>query len=298
MALNGTGKMESSFKRSSTYPPQRLFWGRLGYALRARFRKLRVSRSVTRILGPQYRRSRDLIEIDITYLCNLHCLNCNRSVSQAPEGMHITVEQIQSFVDDSIARGHRWHRIRVLGGEPTLHPRFQEIIEALLRYCEWKADCRIEVVTNGFGEKVQSVLKRLPQNIWIENSRKSGQIQEDFGPFNLAPCDDPAFSRADYRNGCAIMEECGMGLTPLGYYPCAIAGGIDRIAGWGIGKDTPPANDDDMLETVERACALCGRFRVGHFIPKNLRPVLRESMVSPAWIRLYAVWSQRTRSET
>jgi hypothetical protein len=151
-------------------------------------------------------------------------------------------------------------------------------------------------VTNGYGEKVRSVLKTLPQNIWIENSRKSGQVQEDFGPFNLAPCDDSDFSCADYRNGCAIMEECGMGLTPMGYYPCAIAGGIDRIAGWGIGNDSLPAQDNNMLEMVERACALCGRFRAGHFIPKNLLPALRELIISPAWVRLYAAWSQRTNS--
>lgn len=207
--------------------------------------------------------------------------------------MHIALERIQSFVDESIARGHRWNRIRVLGGEPTLHPNFQEIIGYLLRYREWNGDCRIEVVTNGHGEKVRSVLETLPREIWIENSRKSGQVQEDFGPFNLAPCDDPRFSRADYRNGCAIMEECGMGLTPMGYYPCAIAGGIDRIKNWGIGYDRLPTPDDDMLELVERACSLCGRFQAGHFIPKNLRPKLLESKMSASWVKLYRDWSQR-----
>jgi molybdenum cofactor biosynthesis enzyme MoaA len=79
--------------------------------------------------------------------------------------MHITLERIQSFVDESIALKHRWDRIRVLGGEPTLHPRFQEIIDSLLLYCEWNTSCRIEVVTNGYGEKVESVLKTLPKTI-------------------------------------------------------------------------------------------------------------------------------------
>jgi hypothetical protein len=290
LARNGSGKMTSSFKRSSRYPSRWLLLGRLGYALRARYRKLRVSTAVTSILGPQYRRSRNFIEIDITYLCNLHCLNCNRSVSQAPEEMHITLERIQSFVNDSIARGHRWDRIRVLGGEPTLHPRVQEVIDCLVSYRDWNTNCRIELVTNGYGEKVASVLKTLPKDLWIENSRKVDQVQEDFGPFNRAPCDDPGFSRADYRNGCAIMEECGMGLTPMGYYPCAIAGGIDRITAWHIGYDRLPAPGDDMLELVERFCALCGRFQAGHFIPKNLRPRLIESVMSPTWLGLYERW--------
>lgn len=87
-----------------------------------------------------------------------------------------------------------------------------------------------------------------------------------------------------------------MGLTSLGYYPCAIAGGIDRIAGWGVGEDDFPTQDNDMLESVERACALCGRFQVGHYIPKNLRPKLRKSMVSVTWKKLYEEWALRASS--
>lgn len=284
--------MTSSFKRKSKYPSRWILLGRFWYGLLAKYRKYRVSKIWTLVLGPQYKRSRKCIEIDITYLCNLHCLNCNRSSTQAPEAMHISLERIQSFVDESIVRAHRWDRIRVLGGEPTLHPQFYEVMQHFLRYRTWNPNCLIEVVTNGYGEKVQAALETLPKDIWVENSRKSGQIQANFGPFNLAPCDNPLFLQADYRNGCAIMEECGMGLTPMGYYPCAISGGIDRITNWRMGYDRLPAPGDDMLELVERSCALCGRFQAGHFIPKNLRPRLTESMMSPTWIKLYENWSR------
>lgn len=287
--------MQGSFKRSSIYPPKWVLIGQLVYGLRAWYRKLRVSRVLTRFLGPQYRRSRNLIEIDITYQCNLHCLNCNRSVSQAPEEMHISLDQIQSFVDESIAREYQWDRIRVLGGEPTLHPFFLEIIQSLIQYTEWNTNCRIEVVTNGYGSEVKSALRKLPKTIWIENSRKSEQVQTDFAPFNYAPCDDPQYSRVVYENGCAIMKECGMGLTPMGYYPCAIAGGIDRIAGWGLGYSGIPDSNDDMLELLKKFCPLCGRFQAGHFIPKNLRSKLTEAVVSKSWVRLYDEWSQRKR---
>lgn len=279
------------FKHSPIYPQKWIYFGKIIYFLRHKYRFLRIKKIIMPLFGPQYKRSRKLIEIDITYLCNLHCINCNRSASQAPEEMHITIDRIQSFVNDSIYLKHRWDRIRVLGGEPTLHPHFRDIIDCLMRYREWNGDCKIEVVTNGYGEKVQSVLDTLPKTIWIENSKKSGRIQMDFGPFNLAPCDDSKFSWADYRNGCAIMEECGMGLTPMGYYPCAIAGGIDRIAGWHIGYNELPSSSDDMLELVERFCALCGRFKTGHFVPKNLRPKLTESLMSQTWLKLYADWS-------
>ncbi|HEV7590055.1 MAG TPA: radical SAM protein [Longimicrobium sp.] len=285
----------NSFGRASSFPARWVRLGRAWYALRAGWRKLRISRLATRLLGRQYRRSRDRIEIDITYLCNLHCLNCNRSVRQAREALHMPVEQVRQFVEESIARRKRWSRIRVLGGEPTLHPEFLPIIEELRRYRAWHPECVVEVVTNGHGPKVQAQLQQLPKDLWVENSKKIGPVQPSFGPFNLAPVDDAGFRHADFSNGCAIIRDCGMGLTPLGYYPCAVAGGIDRITGNGLGRTGLPGDADDMEEALRKLCRLCGRFRDGHYVPKNLRPPLEEEKISPAWKRLYAEWHERRR---
>ena len=86
------------------------------YAMRAKWRHFRIGRLPTRLLGNQYRRSRELIEIDITYACNLGCYNCNRSIRQAPERMHMPLTMVSDFVDTSISRNKQWKRIRVLGG--------------------------------------------------------------------------------------------------------------------------------------------------------------------------------------
>lgn len=286
-----------SFPRATTLSSRRLTLGRWWYALRAKWRHLRIGRWLTRVLGPQYRRSRDLLELDITYLCNLRCLNCNRSCTQAPEALHLAPARLRAWVDEWIARGLRWRRIRVLGGEPTLHPQFSEIIAELQRYRHWHPDCAVELVTNGHGDRVRKALAELPRTIWVENSHKAGPVQPEFGPFNLAPCDDAAYRHADYRNGCAIMRECGMGLTPLGYYPCAVAGGIDRVVDAGWGRPHLPDPDDDMLPVVAASCALCGRFRDGHYVPRNLRPPLFEARLSPSWIALYARWRDRRRNQ-
>lgn len=280
----------NSFGKSQTYPARWVIFGRLWFGLRALWRHIRVSRWLTRLLGPQYRRSRDRIEIDITYACNLHCLNCNRSVRQAPEALHIEIDAIRRFVDQSIARGKQWKRIRVLGGEPTLHPKFFEIVAELERYRAWCPSCLIEVVTNGHGDFVDAQLKRLPPHVWIDNSRKETEVQPAFRPFNEAPIDDPRYRHADFTNGCAIMRDCGMGLTPTGYYPCAVGGGIDRITGPKLAKDGLPLDGDDMLEAATALCRLCGRFKDGHYIPKNLREPLEEESISPTWQRLYAEW--------
>ena len=270
----------------------RWYW-RVYYAVRAVWRRVRIARWITRVLGPQYRRSRDLIEIDITYACNLRCLNCNRSVTQAPEALHMPLARVTSFVEESIARGKRWRRIRVLGGEPTVHPDFQAIVVELQRYVRWNPSCIIEVATNGHGSHVEAQLELLPKEVWIDNSAKTSTIQPHFGPFNLAPIDDPQFRGAHFGNACFVPDRCGMGLTPTGYYPCAVAGGIDRILGSRLGRGSLPEDSDDMLEELEKLCRLCGRFRDGHFVPRALRPALTEAKVSPTWVKLYEQWRLR-----
>ncbi len=280
----------SSFAKPSCVPERWLFLQKVAYRLKAYWRQWRITRLATKVLGCQYSRSRDNIEIDITYDCNLLCQNCNRSARQAPEKLHIPLESISRFVADSIDRGKHWARIRVLGGEPTLHPQFLDVVGELLRYREWHPDCIIEVVTNGYGSFVQSQLAKLPASVWIENSHKTGPLQLNFTPFNMAPVDDCRYRGADYANGCAIMNDCGMGLTPLGYYPCAIAGGIDRIKGQRLGRTSLPDDADDMRDLLTAFCPLCGRFKDGHYVPQNLRPILRGNPVSPAWDKLYNDW--------
>jgi MoaA/NifB/PqqE/SkfB family radical SAM enzyme len=68
------------------------------------------------------------IEIDITYECNLKCINCNRSSTQAPIKEGMTLEQIENFVRESVELNKKWKLINLLGGEPSIHKDFLEIV--------------------------------------------------------------------------------------------------------------------------------------------------------------------------
>jgi hypothetical protein len=250
---------------------------------RGRLWRYRVRPLATRALGPRHRRSRRRIELDITWACNLRCFNCNRSCEQAPTGEGMTVAQVRRFVDESLAAGQRWERIRVLGGEPTLHPHFHEILEELLRYRAAVPEVVIEVATHGHGERTRAALARLPDGVTVEDTKKDSAVQP-FQAFNLAPIDDPAYAGADFANGCPVTEVCGVGLGPYGYYPCAVAAGIDRIFGLDLGRRRLPADDDDLVDQLRAFCRLCGHFR------REVEAPVTAPVQSESWRAAYARW--------
>jgi hypothetical protein len=227
------------------------------------------------------------VEIDITWACNLRCNNCNRSCEQAPTGEGMTLGQIQHFVDESIGAGQQWRRIRLLGGEPTLHPQFLEMVDVLRAWRDAHAPgCQIEVASNGYGDKVRGMLARIPADVHVDNTQKS-TVEQPFLSFNIAPVDQRRYRHADYRNACWVSENCGVGLTASGWYPCAIAGGIDRIVGHDMGRQTLPAPTDDLHDQLETFCRGCGGFK------RQAQTPVTQPVMSRFWNRAYGTWKER-----
>ena len=240
---------------------------------------VRAQSFVSKRFGKQFLPSREFIEIDITYKCNLKCINCNRSCSQAPSAIELPVSKIQTFIEQSIERDITWERIRLLGGEPTLHSRFFDIIDLLIRYRKsHNPSVRLVVGTNYYGKQVHRVLEKLPDAIVVKSTLKSSRVNL-FKPFNVAPVDTRLNRFSDYSCGCRIIEDCGLGLTPSGYYMCAVAGGIDRIFQYQMGRRCLPDETDDLSDQMASLCRLCGHF--------GFQWPTRRSKISEAWRLAY-----------
>lgn len=249
---------------------------------------MRVQKKITRVVGPPFSRSQNLIEMDITYRCNLRCNNCNRSCTQAPSTTDIAPEKIASFIQESISLQVSWKRIRLLGGEPTLHPRLNDLLAMLLNYkTKHQPRLRIVLCTNGSGQRVKDVLSKLPREIVIKDTSK-GSRQRLFRPFNMAPIDNPFYRLADFASGCRIIKECGLGMTPSGYYPCAVAGGIDRVFGFNRGRPHLPLPNDHMRDQMALLCRYCGHY--GFLLP------LRKQKTSLTWKNAYSAYKQKQRN--
>ena len=246
----------------------------------------RIGPRATSILGPRHRRSRDRIDIDITWNCNLRCFHCNRSCQQAPTEEIMTVGQVRHFLTESRERNMHWKEIHIIGGEPTLHPEIDKIVRLVVEYRDRHSPrTNVKLTTNGYGKDVAAVLQRMPAGVDVRNTYKTDRCQADFVPFNMAPRDIPDYSDADFSNACAITRDSGIGLSPHGYYPCVVAGGIDRIFGFDCGRKSIPDPEDDMEAELARFCSLCGCFRTNYTADANGDPLM-----SPVWERAYAQW--------
>jgi hypothetical protein len=224
------------------------------------FQFVRAQSFISKRFGRQFMPSREFVEIDITYKCNLKCLNCNRSCTQAPSNIEMPVADIEAFINQSVKNNIAWKRIRILGGEPTLHSHIFDIIGLLSAYQrDFNPSVRLVLGTNFFGNQVHRVLEELPDTITIKSTLKDSRVNL-FKPFNVAPVDRHFYRYSDYACGCRIIEECGLGLTPSGYYMCAVAGGIDRIYRYNLGRKKMPDESDNFSDQMSAFCRLCGHF--------------------------------------
>lgn len=254
---------------------------------------LKASKPITFLIGPEFATSQNLIEIDVTYACNLKCLNCNRSCSQAPDDCHMDITQIDKFIDETLKSSRTWERIRILGGEPFLHPEIKNILE---KFVEFKKDfshsTRIEISTNGYSTMIAEQIKNVPPEVAVINTYKESIYQEKFELFNLAPCDLRHHYFTDYSNACWVTNDCGIGLNKFGYYHCAVAAGIDRVMGFNVGLKSLPPLEEQMLKQKQMLCRFCGHFLNRIHIKSHLREKISEEVISNSWKSSYKRYSK------
>ncbi len=231
----------------------------------------------------EWKTNKSHIDIDITMRCNLRCRNCNRGVAHAPSNESMAVGQIVKFVEESIAMGWQWRRIKLVGGEPTMHPEFGRLLEALAPYKRLHPKCQVAVITNGFGEGVREALANLPGWVTVGNTGKTSNVNT-FQSFSVAPVDLDRFRNDDFSRGCFATEYCGVALTKSGFYCCAPGSAVDRVFGFDIGlKSLSAVTDAALKKQLASLCRYCGHYKYNY----DEERVTTEE-ISPIWRDAFA----------
>lgn len=205
------------------------------------------------------------------------------------------MEQIKIFIAESIAEKKRWNRISILGGEPTLHPNFKEIVGLIHNeyIAKHSPETEIRIVSNRFTEKSRKLCEEVKEkyrSVFIAYiSTKTENEIETFIPFNDAPTDDKLYTNTDYKKGCSITTVCGLGLNKRGYYACSVASGMDRI----MKKDLAITHlkditKDRLEQQLEEFCKYCGHFKIGNNHKQNNEKF--KNKVSESWKFFYKAY--------
>jgi hypothetical protein len=239
----------------------------------------------------KYNRSLFNVELDITYKCNLSCKNCNRSCDVLKSEEDMSVEQIKKFINDSINHKKNWKKIRILGGEPTLHKHFLDIFSLILSYKNnYNIELKIEVSSNNIDEYSKNVLKSdlIKNNSQINISKKTDIEISKFVNIYIAPKDVEYFNDDNFESGCVISQNCGIGFNLYGYYPCPVAANMDRFLGFNKGRKTFPEDNDDMVDLYKTFCRYCGYYKF--YRPQKddePKPVLEKNKFSKSWVNIF-----------
>lgn len=201
------------------------------------------------------------IEIEINTACDLACFACDR-FSDITNNPNMTVAQIKRFVQESIELKWEWDRIRILGGEPTLHPHLKDIVEELIEYRYYYPKCFIQLLSNGRG-KLSSVREWLIYrgvDPHVEG-KQPGVTPAWFNNTRIAPIDrDPTLQEVP---PCGIfgIQGCGIGLTRHGYFLDGAGASAARVAGYDIGvMRLADVTWERMLEQAKVLCKICGHW--------------------------------------
>ncbi len=204
-------------------------------------------------------RNKLIVDLDITTKCNLTCANCSRFSNLSSTWIEMGMKDIWKFATENQHYGKSL-TVKVIGGEPTVHPLIDDIILRLDKVFH------VVLVTNGVKNYTP------PVDICIEDSAKWVGISPGFWSTCDAPKDDKTFDDEDYSFGCDNATACGNLYTMDGYYPCTIAGSIDRMLRepggprehmLSLGKatlDEATTNDNKDL-VFNKLCNYCGFYK-------------------------------------
>ena len=131
------------------------------------------------------------LEINISYGCNLKCEYCTH-LGRYMKGI-VPLEELLHWYRTWSQKIYP-HRIRILGGEPLLHPHLETVLHETRNY--WK-DSHIELITNGL------LLPKMKPSVFtaLKQAKTEVAVSKHF--------DDPNYNLI-FESGITTLREHGI----------------------------------------------------------------------------------------
>lgn len=241
--------------------------------------KIITNSTIGKFLKLKWKTNHQVIDLVTTSRCNSMCYDCSQMCRQAPAKDRMSTDQVKKFIKESVENKKKWKKIVITGGESILEDNFFEILEVLREYrANHNKILELVLLTNGRGNRVKELIKRVPQDIKVFSTNKTSSFQPNFISINSAPIDDNKHKLANFKAGCRFTKQCGMSLNWNGYYCCSTAGAIDRVLGLDLSRKKMPELSDNFEDQKDALCRYCG-----FFLSCNYRR--GKGYYSPSWAK-------------
>jgi hypothetical protein len=255
--------------------------------------------------GKQSRGQFKHIEIQINTICDCSCFGCDR-MSDVITDDSMTVEQVRRFVDESLDLRWEWERIRILGGEPSLHKELNTIVEQLMHYRRFYSKCFLQLLSNGLGKLWKPAPWKPDTSIhdWLcdrgvdphVEAKERGTTPPWFWNTRIVPFDRD--SNCGPLEPCGIfgVRGCGLGLTRQGYFLDGAGAAVARVAGIDCGvmalKDV---TWEAMIDQAHKLCKYCGQWNSTEAgVPLSTELVSKTGEITgPFWTEKLAAYNRQ-----
>ncbi len=198
------------------------------------------------------------IHIEITNACNLVCANCTRFIGHHSKPFFMSLNEVQTAIES--LEGFPGN-IGVMGGEPTMHPKFHDICKLFQKFIPDKK--RRQLWTNGFkwGKHEKIIYETFYKYNILYNDHKSPEGVHQ--PLLMAAKD--LVEEKEYMweliDKCWIQERWSSSITPKGGFFCEVAAAQDHLfdgpGGYSLEKKWWNKTPADYQDQVKEYCENC-----------------------------------------
>jgi hypothetical protein len=206
----------------------------------------------------------------VTNVCNLACGGCTVLCGTLKKESLYFISPEQFRIEVPIA-GKQFPLVALYGGEPTTHPKFNELMDICENEFPHFHFC---VYTNGFKPFDGRT------NVSVRLDYKDKDFNQDFVSTLVAPIDTVGIKSKDFywelaRNRCCIFNDCAVQLCNGKAYICQVAASLERLhgtdKGWKVeeGQDPFVRTDEEIREQGRAFCHKCTYCQPGEFPPRQ-----------------------------
>jgi hypothetical protein len=224
------------------------------------------------------------LKANITYRCDRKCPNCNRATRLIVPSFEedLAPDTFRKMLEECVGAGKTWTRITLTGGEPTMHPKFNEFVDILMEY-KRKHLPKLNAGTYTYHHpvhfhKIEEALKKYPDFVVFDTSKDKPRIH--MWASLKAPMDDKKFKEGHDYGGCGLGARlCGLGWDQSGFYCCPVGANIARVFRLDVAvKRIGDLSVDKLTAQYKHLCSRCG-----DYVPYRANHSEKD-ILSPSWI--------------